>query len=118
MKISNQVQLALCVLHPVAAFFVQGPRSAETMTLRSSAYFRDGMPLDTAGNGRPSPDRFSAGPLSNARIPSSKNIWREESTTLIQGNTLRTWPLTTSMIDMVEISMATEGRPLNANVEL
>jgi hypothetical protein len=120
MKIQTQV-LAFCLLQPVAAFFVQGPKTFDaTSSLRSSSYFQEGgLSPTSTGIANPTPKQYDAGPLaSGPRIPSSKNIWREESTTLIQGNTLRTWPLSTSMIDMVQLSMATEGRPLNANVEL
>ena len=108
----------LFFVQAVAAFVVNEPRTM-TGKLYSSSYFQDGMSRGVdARIDRPQPDRYSAGPLSKARIPSSKNIWRAESTTLIQGNTLRTWPLSTSFVDAVQISMATEGRPLNANLEL
>ena len=73
---------------------------------------------DGEEGGRQPPDSYSAGPLSKARVPSDKNMWREESTALIQGNTLRTWPLSTSYTDMIQVSLATEGRPLNANIEM
>lgn len=109
----------LFFVQAVAAFVVHEPRTMTGSQLYSSSYFQDGMSRGVeSGLDRPQPDRYSAGPLSKARIPSSKNIWREESTTLIQGNTLRTWPLSTSFVDAVQISMATEGRPLNANLEL
>jgi hypothetical protein len=123
MKIQQQV-LLVCLLQQVAAFFVQGP-TAKTQTassLRSSSYFQEGsggLSPSASGDANVAPNQYDGGPMaSGPRIPSSKNIWREESTSLIQGTSLRTWPLSTHMIDMVQISMATEGRPLNANIEL
>lgn len=38
--------------------------------------------------------------------------------TLIQGRSLRTWPFTTTAVERVKVSLRTEGRPLNANVDL
>jgi hypothetical protein len=38
--------------------------------------------------------------------------------TIIQGDSLRTWSFTTSQIQSVQISLFTEGRPLNAKVDV
>jgi hypothetical protein len=125
MKTANV--FTLCLLHPVAGFFVQptqpkisGNHNHKVAPLLSSSYFNGGMrrSIGEEDGTRQPPDSYSAGPLSKARVPSDKNIWREETTALIQGNTLRTWPLSTSYTDMIQISLATEGRPLNANIEL
>lgn len=118
----------LSLAHPVVGFVVQKSylttteisRHKRAPPLQSSSYFdgslRRGV-REEDGTRQP-PDSYSAGPLSKARVPSDKNMWREESTALIQGNTLRTWPLSTSYTDMIQVSLATEGRPLNANIEL
>ena len=123
----------LLVLGQVSGFHVKQPHPPTSLfrrrvtyndnvaPLKSSSYFDGGVRRsirDGDEGGRQPPDSYSAGPLSKARVPSDKNMWREESTALIQGNTLRTWPLSTSYTDMIQVSLATEGRPLNANIEM
>ena len=45
-------------------------------------------------------------------------MWNELTPIIVQGNSLRTWSLTEPYIEQVQIFMKTDGRPLNANVEL
>jgi hypothetical protein len=46
------------------------------------------------------------------------SIWKTTPPMLLQGGSLRTWSETTGSVERVQVSMMTEGRPLNANVEL
>eukprot|EP00586_Coscinodiscus_wailesii_P001586 CAMPEP_0172484308 /NCGR_PEP_ID=MMETSP1066-20121228/11714_1 /TAXON_ID=671091 /ORGANISM="Coscinodiscus wailesii, Strain CCMP2513" /LENGTH=278 /DNA_ID=CAMNT_0013248723 /DNA_START=87 /DNA_END=923 /DNA_ORIENTATION=+ len=48
----------------------------------------------------------------------ARNVWDELTPIIVQGNSLRTWSLTEPYIEQVQIFMKTDGRPLNANVEL
>jgi hypothetical protein len=48
----------------------------------------------------------------------AKNIWETSPPIILQGGALRTWSETTGSVERVQVSMMTEGRPLNANVEL
>jgi hypothetical protein len=48
----------------------------------------------------------------------AKNIWETSPPIILQGGSLRTWSETTGSVERVQVSMMTEGRPLNANVEL
>jgi hypothetical protein len=48
----------------------------------------------------------------------AKNIWETSPPIILQGGALRTWSETTGSVPRVQVSMMTEGRPLNANVEL
>jgi hypothetical protein len=48
----------------------------------------------------------------------TQDVWDTLKPIKVQGGSLRTWSFTTPMIDSVQVHMKTEGRPLNANVEL
>ena len=50
-----------------------------------------------------------------ADIQFSKNIWDTLSPVTVQGGSLRTWSVDA---DRVQVLMKTDGRPLNANIEL
>ena len=39
-------------------------------------------------------------------------------TTVVQGNSLRTWSYRSPVVEQVEVSLTTEGRPLDADIEL
>jgi hypothetical protein len=45
-------------------------------------------------------------------------IWENLRAVKIQGNSLRTWSFSSQNIQSVQVHMRTEGRPLNANVDL
>jgi len=46
------------------------------------------------------------------------NIWDMVSPVLIQGSSLKTWTFASSAIERAQVLLKTEGRPLNADVEL
>lgn len=122
MQFKSRILLLLAITTPLSAFNVEKAVIRDRHVLKSSSYFdsfENPRNVGTAGSSSDASAEplYNVGALSKANIPTSKNIWREDTTALIQGNTLRTWPLTT-YDDMVQISMATEGRPLNANIEL
>jgi hypothetical protein len=48
----------------------------------------------------------------------SKDIWETASPMILQGGALRTWSEPTGSVERVQVSLKTEGRALNANVEL
>ena len=114
--------LLLAGLNGVAAF-VAPPRTAVSSTrLGMSDYrtsVRDRVDIDAnmlgslAPVGRASPIR-SRGIIA----PSLAEIWDDSLPVIVQGGSLRTWSFANPMIDAVQVLMKTEGRPLDADVEL
>ena len=45
-------------------------------------------------------------------------LWDERTTLLVQGNTLKTWSYASQKVERVQVALRTEGRPLDADVEL
>jgi hypothetical protein len=45
-------------------------------------------------------------------------MWDPKSTVRVEGSSLRTWSFMTPEVDAVQVRMKTNGRPLNANVDL
>lgn len=71
-------------------------------------------PLKEAASSRPpateKPDATKTG--------DTKSIWETSSPITLHGGSLRIRPESTGSVDRVQVSMKTEGRPLNADVEL
>lgn len=45
-------------------------------------------------------------------------LWDERTTLVVQGNTLKTWSYASPAIDRVQVALKTEGRPMDADIEL
>ena len=58
----------------------------------------------------------SSGPLGLGGSP--KNAPGAESTILVQGGSLRTWSYKSPLVEQVQVVLSTEGRPLDAAIEL
>jgi len=51
-------------------------------------------------------------------VASSRGVPLADSTILVQGGSLRTWSYRSPMVEQVQVVLSTEGRPLDADIEL
>lgn len=118
MKFSAKL-LALCLVAPSAAFTVQGPaRPATALNSQSVG------PGASVGVGVPTGATYGTGggalgaPAGAGRMQSAGDIWDEVTPVTVQGGSLQTWSFVNPAVERVQVLMKTEGRPLNANVDL
>jgi hypothetical protein len=135
MKFSSTV-LAFCVLHSTVwgttAFSVQTPNTFSRVLSLNSDRGTQGVTttqtlsnanvqqlVSQAANSVSVPGRPQASNMpGNDMHLAMGNIWDTASQIILQGGSLRTWSETTGSVERVQVLMRTEGRPLNANVEL
>jgi hypothetical protein len=84
--------LALCAITQAAAFVVQGPQSSTTATQLFSS-------IDEIKNANPAPNE----------------VWDKVTPTLLQGNSLKTFPVKNGR---VAVMLKSDGRPISSKVEL
>ena len=124
MKIHTKL-LALCAITSgVNGFVVQNPNKV-SRDVSAASYF--GSPEEgqaEPGTGMPGPAgpggamQSQPGPAGQGAMEQSGDIWDTLSPVKVQGGSLRTWSFTTHTVERVQVLLKTEGRPLNANVEL
>jgi len=120
--------VALAAFFPnAAAFLVQAPSTAKTVSMNSFTYGNGDGNTATAPSAM---DPLVTGGPSSARGPTSRPEGNGDgalidrttvdtsSLVAVQGDSLRTWAFTTPTIERVQVFLETDGRPLNANVEL
>lgn len=124
--------LALCVFHPsvwgATAFVGQAPRAftRKSTELESSRRDRVGT-VDSYEMGGVNPKaralenrlaNLERGPDMSQGINSAKTIWDKSTPVAVQGGSLKTWSYESPAVERVQVVMKTEGRPLDADVEL
>jgi hypothetical protein len=117
MKLSRTI-LALCAISSntwrTNAFSVQAPK-APSSALKNSQFddirTREGVQDQVSSPGGGMTEQTRAGSMQPVR-----NIWETAASVIVQGGSLRTWSTPTA--ERLQVSMRTEGRPLNANIEL
>jgi len=102
--------LALAAINGVNAFVApQGP--AVSSTQLSMSDYRTSV--------RDNVDVGVGGPLSSGVGGRDlAEIWDNSSPVIVQGGSLRTWSFANPAIESVQVLLKTEGRPLDADVEL
>ena len=101
---------ALAALTGANAFVApQGPVASSTQLAMSDIYtsVRDNVDVGVGG-----PLAGGAGGRDLAEI------WDNSSPVIVQGGSLRTWSFANPAIESVQVLLKTEGRPLDADVEL
>ena len=58
------------------------------------------------------------GAASGNVVPTNKPRKMADSTILVQGGSLRTWSYRSPSVEQVQVVLSTEGRPLDADIEL
>ncbi|KAH8064146.1 hypothetical protein JL720_12944 [Aureococcus anophagefferens] len=97
--------LALSATDAFAPATTQSPRVAPMKMVESTT-----MPYST-------PTGQAAGaPLGLSNLPKPDS--GAESTILVQGGSLRTWSYRSPLVEQVQVVLSTEGRPLDADLEL
>lgn len=117
MKLS--IAIAFSALHCAAAFTTPtkvSSHSTSTQLLMSTyTSYRDRDRVNVDYNMDSSPLALSR-PRGSAR--SLAEIWDNSAPVIVQGGSLRTWSFANPAIDAVQVLLKTEGRPLDADVEL
>jgi len=70
---------------------------------------------DSRDNSRDNSGRKETKPTNKSDLQYTKNMWDTLSPVTVQGGSLRTWSVDA---ERVQVFMKTDGRPLNANIEL
>ena len=123
MKIQSQLLTLFLFAAETNAFFAPSPKLTSSK-LHVSANF--GNPAGNDGElARPSQTAMKAAvsspPPAKAGAASAQDIqkvWEESTPITVQGGSLRTWSFMSAAVERVQVILKTEGRPLNADVEL
>lgn len=129
--------LALALVAGASAFAPQAPLAAQTAL--HSSYLGDmngpgvetGMPgpqvsspMQRSGGQSYYPPKQGGAPgkgvdgISNPDMRLTRGIWDKLTPVTVQGGSLRTWSGTSSQVERVQVFLKTDGRPLNADVDL
>jgi|JI61114DRNA_FD_contig_81_182906_length_1079_multi_3_in_0_out_0_2 hypothetical protein len=120
--------LALCVFQSAvlgtSAFVVKAPNAVNTK-LDATPYsyqFVNGDAVKTASVSPQGPSATGSSALNKASpaggMTPVEDIWKTSAPITVQGGSLRTWSFSDPAVERVQVLLKTEGRPLNANVEL
>eukprot|EP00568_Trieres_chinensis_P014162 CAMPEP_0183327998 /NCGR_PEP_ID=MMETSP0160_2-20130417/84050_1 /TAXON_ID=2839 ORGANISM="Odontella Sinensis, Strain Grunow 1884" /NCGR_SAMPLE_ID=MMETSP0160_2 /ASSEMBLY_ACC=CAM_ASM_000250 /LENGTH=255 /DNA_ID=CAMNT_0025496145 /DNA_START=66 /DNA_END=834 /DNA_ORIENTATION=- len=93
-----------------AAFVPEAPKAFHTALAASPASAADRIADGT--------ERMNAAMRGGAAPSDLMGVWETSSPVTAQGTSLRTWSFASATIDRVLVMMRTDGRPLNADVEL
>merc|ERR1711906_71462 len=110
MGMKFSASIAVAALAGVEAFVAPGGNGGSTTQLAMSDYrtsVRDNVDVGVGGP--------LAGGVGGRDLA---EIWDNSSPVIVQGGSLRTWSFANPAIESVQVLLKTEGRPLDADVEL
>jgi len=116
--------VALCALNGASAFAPKASSNAQSSALFSSISRADTARGPGTATRGPAPGRQApAGPVTNVRrgpsgMMRAREILDNAALETVQGGSLRTWSFASATVERVQVLARTEGRPLNAMVEL
>jgi hypothetical protein len=116
MKISSSI-LALALVQSTNAFFVQPNTAVKSCHVLAStpefSYQSEGVGAAAAPNNQGT----GASIQTTGKAGRSKES-KKVDPVIVQGGSLRTWSFATPLIERVQVKLSTNGRPLNADVDL
>ena len=83
--------------------------------MNGSIRLSDEAATTPASIGQKSPPRSMDAPQG---FPTVAECWDKSAEVIVQGNSLRTWTFERSVFDQVHVMLKTDGRPMNANIDL
>lgn len=93
---------------PQAGVAAPGPSVSSPLQRGGSSYYpKSGGPSNAGPEGINNPD-----------MRLTRGIWDKLTPVTVQGGSLRTWSGTSSQVERVQVFLKTDGRPLNADVDL
>lgn len=115
--------LALCAFIPNTIAFVPQGLTFKRETNIVLNELRDSLSLSGVGyrgiDGMPLAERAAPGSrMETAEMKLAKRRLRELDSVKVQGGSLKTWSFSSPSIERVQVMLDTEGRPLNADVDL
>jgi hypothetical protein len=123
--------LALSLLQGTNAFSAHQPKSFGTALNVGGTSFqemaasyaettakRPATSQPTGRNQANQDNRATTQPYRSSDMDSTSKVWEKAAPIILQGGSLRTWSESTGAVERVQVLMKTEGRPLNANIEL
>lgn len=100
----------LLLFQGTTAFFVQSPMAKPAVALRATA--------DPAAATSPSAMSTLRVPAKGGGVASGPTSWDIEPDETVYGDTLRTWAFPAPSSTSTQVVLKTDGRPLNADVEI
>jgi len=110
-----RLAIASLLVASANAFSLQGPIGVQAPARATMARMQEEVNPEPA----PAPKKAAAAPAVKAPAgPLAADIWGTSPAVKVQGDTLKTWDIGKESIERVQLSIKSDGRPIETNVEL